>query len=59
MNFFKKEIPYDKSKEFLDRQQKIEMLLVFTKLLEQGMDSDLELKRLVNKKITNLVDDLK
>lgn len=58
-SFFKSETPYDKSKEFLDRQQTIDYMLVLTKLLEPGMNSETDLQKLVNKKITKIVEDLK
>lgn len=56
--FGKKETPYDKSKEFLNRQQKIDYLLVLAKLIEPGMQTGEELTKLANKKIEFIIEDL-
>lgn len=57
MNIFKS---YKDSKEFLDKQQKIDYLLILTKLLEPGMtDVDSDIKKQANKQIDKIISELK
>lgn len=60
MSLFKKpETPYDKSKEFLDRQQNIDYLLVLAKLLEPGMNTDADTNKETLKKISKIIEEIK
>lgn len=59
MNLLKKpDTPYDKSKEYLDRQQKIDYLLVLASLLSAPGTGE-ELGKLVNKKAVSIIEDYK
>jgi hypothetical protein len=51
----KKEIPYDKTKEFLTKQQDIDTLLVLVRILEAPM-TDLDIKKVAEKKISNILE---
>ncbi len=59
MNIFsKKETPYKETKEYLDKQQKIDMLLALGNLINSvGINED-NIK-LTNKKITSILEDIK
>lgn len=60
MNWFKKsETPYGQSKEFLEKQQRIDLLLVVTKLLEPGVDISADTKKEANKRIDKILEELK
>lgn len=50
---------YKETKEYLDKQQKIDYLLVLTKLLEPGMNIESDTVKLVNRKIPSIIEELK
>ncbi len=49
---------YKDSKEYLDKQQKIDLLLVLANLLQAPATSE-ENQKLINKKITSILEDIK
>ena len=50
---------YKESKEYLDKQQKIDLLLVLTKLLEPGMFVEKENVKIAENKIFKIIEELK
>lgn len=50
---------YKESKEYLDKQQKIDYLLVLTKLVEPGVQIEKDTQKIAEKKILNLIEEIK
>ena len=54
MSIFKKE--HKDTKEYLDRQQNLDAILILSKLLEPGMATNTDQQTIVRNKISQLLD---
>lgn len=53
------EVSYKETKEYLDRQQNIDLLLVLTKFVEPQVVADRDIQKKAENQIANLLEKLK
>jgi hypothetical protein len=59
MKLFNTQTPYNQTEEYLRSQQKIDLLLVLTKITEPQVMVSVEVKKLAEKQIEKLLENLK